>query len=130
MSLPLFTLLAAQNEGKPLGGTLENIGGYNPGEEGELAGTSINTLFSNIFGFLTIVAGLAFLIYFIIGGLNWITAGGNTDKVEKAKKTMTDAAIGLIIITITYAIASIVGSVLGFQLLNPAEEIQKLIPAN
>jgi hypothetical protein len=41
---------------------------------------------------------------------------------------MTSAAIGMIAVVAAYAIAFIVGQVLGFQLLNPAEELQKIVP--
>ena len=43
---------------------------------------------------------------------------------------MTGAAIGMIIITLTYGIVWIIGKVLGFNLLDPAAEILKLKPGN
>ena len=41
------------------------------------AGTGTENLISTVIGFLTIVSGLAFIIYFIIAGFSWITAAGD-----------------------------------------------------
>lgn len=76
-------------------------------------------LVNTIVSFLTIIAGLAFFIYFMIGAISWLTAGGDTGKVDKAKSMMTNAAIGLIIIAAAFAITWIVGKVLGIDITNP-----------
>jgi len=83
------------------------------------AGTSLETLISTLLGALTAIAGLGFLIYFLIGGINWITAGGDQQKHQKATKQLTDAAIGLVVVVVAYAIAGIVGTVLEVDILNP-----------
>lgn len=63
--------------------------------------TSIITL---IMGFLGIIAVLIMLW----GGFIWMTAGGEQDKVDKAKKLIVSGIIGLVIIFAAYAIASFV----------------------
>ena len=83
--------------------------------------TQIESLVSTIVGLLTVIAGIAFLIYFLLGAITWITAGGDPQKVQKAQKQMTDALIGLIAVILGYTIASIVGFVLDINILNPAE---------
>jgi hypothetical protein len=40
----------------------------------------------------------------IIAGYQWMTAGGNEEQVAKAKKNISNAVIGLIIILAAYAI--------------------------
>lgn len=105
-------------------GNIEGVGGYVPTGNEESAAMQITFLLSNIVGFLTIIGGLCFLIYFAIGALSWITAGGKTDQVEKAKNSMTNAAIGMVATVAAYAIASIVGQVLGFGILDLAESLQ------
>lgn len=75
---------------------------------------------STSIGVLTALSGIAFLVYFVLGGLTWITAGGEKAKTEKAQKQMTDAAIGLIAVLVAYFIAGIVGTVLDIDILNPA----------
>lgn len=68
---------------------------------------------------LSIVGGLAFLIYFLLGGLNWLTAGGDKTKVESAQKHITNAIIGLAIILVSYAIILFIQEVLDVNILQP-----------
>lgn len=92
----------------------------------EAAALTIEEIITLIVGFLTIVAGLAFLIYFMVGGLSWLTAGGDKGKVESAKQQMTNGAIGMIIVVAAYGIVWIVGELLGIDILNPAALLQSL----
>lgn len=57
-----------------------------------------------ILGFLGIIAVLIILW----GGFIWMTAAGDPDKVDKAKKMIYSGIIGLVIIFAAYAIASFV----------------------
>lgn len=56
-----------------------------------------------ISAFLTLL-GIFFICLMIIGGYNWMTAQGDESKVEKAKKTIYNAVIGLIITLSSYGI--------------------------
>lgn len=59
----------------------------------------------NIFlGFL----GVVFLVLLIYAGYLWMTSAGNPETVEKAKKTIRNAVIGLIIIASAWAITAFV----------------------
>jgi len=51
------------------------------------------------------VLGLVALVIFIIAGFQWMTSGGNKEKIESAQKLMGAAVIGLVIIIIAYAAA-------------------------
>jgi len=101
-------------------------GGYQPGTDIGGSTSAIEKLISNTLVVLTAVAGIAFILYFLLGGLNWITAGGDKGKVDKAKGMMTGGAIGLIIIVLSYSITWIVGAALGLNILEPGEIIQGL----
>ena len=123
-------VVLAADQGLRLG-TFGGIGGYLPEvnpEEGGLGttGNVLATFFSNILGFLTLLAGIFFLIYFLVGGLTWLTASGKSEQVEKAKQSMTNAAVGLIIVVAAYGIAFIIGTVLGLDILNIGAAIQKI----
>ena len=59
-------------------------------------GTFINTLFS--------LLGVIFIGLIIYGGYNWMTAAGDTGKLDIAKNTFRRAIIGLIITIGSYAI--------------------------
>lgn len=65
-----------------------------------------------------VVGGLAFLVYAIMGALNWITAGGDAKKVEAAQKHFTNGAIGLILLVGTYAIVAFLQDILGISILD------------
>lgn len=84
---------------------------------------------SNFIGFLTTLAGLMFLMYFIFAGLAWINSGGDKGKVEQARTQMTQAAVGLVVIIAAYGIVGVVGRVLGLDILNPIKIIQTLNPS-
>ncbi len=58
---------------------------------------------------LGIVGSLA-LVMFIYGGLVWMTAAGNTEKVTKGKDILMWAAIGLVVIFSAYALVTFVFS--------------------
>jgi hypothetical protein len=56
--------------------------------------------------------GIIFIIMLLLAGFNWMTAGGEEEKVNKAKDTIKRAIIGLIIIVAAYAITHFVFTVL------------------
>lgn len=85
-------------------------------------------LINNVIGFITLLAGLIFLIMVLSAGLAWVTAGGDKGKTESARTQMTNAAIGLIVVIAAYGITGVVGRVLGLDILNPIQVIQRLAP--
>lgn len=70
--------------------------------------TDLKLVISNIvrviLGFLGIIA----VIIIMYGGFIWMTAGGDPTKVEKAKKILINAVIGLIIILTAFIIVSFI----------------------
>ena len=52
--------------------------------------------------------GIIFLVLLILAGYRWMTAGGNSDKASEAQKQIRTAVIGLVIIMMSYGIASYV----------------------
>lgn len=76
---------------------------------------------------LTIFGSLAFVVFFSLGALKWITAGGDKTKVGEAQAQMTQGAIGLIAMVASYFIIGIVGAVLGLDILNPIKTLQNAI---
>lgn len=101
-----------------LGEEISGVGDFQTGISGGVQ-TGLGTLLSNIITTLTVVGSLAFVIYFTIGGLKWITAGGDKGKIEESKAQMTQSAIGLIVIVVSFFVVGIVGAVLGIDILNP-----------
>lgn len=59
-------------------------------------------------GFLGIIA----VIIVLLGGFKWMTAGGNEDKVEEAKKILGAGIIGLVIVLAAWALTSwVIGTI-------------------
>ena len=110
----------AQSAPHPLGGFIRGIGAYTSTGAIDVNADAKNLekILSTIIGFLTIVGGIFFIMYFITGALSWSTAGGKPDKVEEAKTRMTNAAIGLIIVVAAYSVIYIISKVLGLDILN------------
>lgn len=81
--------------------------------------TLLGKFLSSMVTTLTIVGSLAFVVYFFIGALTWITAGGDKTKIGQAQSQMTQGAIGLIALVASYFVIGIVGAVLGLDILNP-----------
>lgn len=108
----------ALDQAKPLG-NITTPGGYQPGTSLQESTGAVEKLLSNVLVVLTVVAGISFTIYFLLGGLNWITAGGDKGKIDKAKDMMTSGATGMIVIAVSYSIVWIVGKALGIDILNP-----------
>ncbi len=72
-------------------------------------------LTNNIIKFLSIIASPVAAIFLILGGARYMTAGGNPEAVEQAKKMLTAAIIGIIIIITANAAILIIQQALGFK---------------
>ncbi|MFA6909052.1 MAG: hypothetical protein WC289_04165 [Patescibacteria group bacterium] len=48
--------------------------------------------------------GLIAVIMILYGGFIWMTAGGNEERVETAKKIITAAVVGLVVVLLAWAI--------------------------
>lgn len=92
------------------------------------AAKNLELFVSNAIGIITILAGLSFVLYFVLGALNWTTAGGEQAKVTKARDQMVQSVIGMVVVVISYALIGVVGTFLGFDFLNPGCGFLKLVP--
>ena len=83
--------------------TIENVGSTLGLGSADLKQTVIN-----IISFVLGLLGLIAVIMILYGGFIWLTAGGNEDRVDSAKKIISAAAIGLVVILISWAIVNFV----------------------
>jgi len=79
--------------------------------------TEIGTLISAIVGTLLIVASLITFIYLILGGIQWITSGGDKAAMEAARNKITHAIVGLVIVGSAWAIMALVQNFLGISVI-------------
>lgn len=70
---------------------------------------------SNAINWFIGIAGAVSLIFVVYGGILYITSSGEAGKLEKAKKTITYALIGLIIVALSIVITSFVTSIIKGQ---------------
>ncbi len=77
----------------------------------EASYSNANTLESTVGLLIKVVIGLlgvVFLILTLFAGITWMTAAGDSKKVDSAKSTLGSAVIGLIICLSAFAITSFV----------------------
>lgn len=81
--------------------------------------TSVGNLVSNIIGLGITFAGVAMLMYLLLGGLNWITGGDDKNKIDSAQKHITNAFIGLAITASVWAIWRLAKGFFGLETVLP-----------
>jgi hypothetical protein len=89
---------------------------------------SLELYISDIIGIITILAALFFIVYSFLAAYEWVTAGGDSSKVEKSKNRFIWGTLGLVLIVASYSIIGLIGSLVGISILNPGELIQSVIP--
>lgn len=67
---------------------------------------------------LVIGAAVAFFFWLILGGIKWITSGGDKAKMEEARNQITAALVGLVIVFSAWAIAQLVKTLFGVDFTN------------
>jgi len=100
-----FTALAATDIGSLLDETAGAQGaGYNLIDKE----TGLATVVGMVTKVFLSILGVLFVSYTVYGGYTWLTAAGNEEKVKKAKDTITQGIIGLIIVLSAWAIYNFV----------------------
>jgi hypothetical protein len=89
-------------------------GGSNPSVT--QGGASLGKLISSLVGALLVAGFFLTMMELIIGGIQWITAGGDKQALEKARTGITNAIMGLVIVAATYAVMILVGQFFGLDM--------------
>lgn len=66
---------------------------------------------------LTIIVVVSSLIFAIYGGVLWTTSGGDKQKLDKARRTITFSIVGLVVMVLAFVIIQTVGLLLGVSYL-------------
>lgn len=88
-------------------------------EKGEIIAKDVATLdcipavFQNIIFGAFLFAGIITVILIIYSGIRFITSGGDPKQVEGARKTLTYAIIGFIVILLSFAILNLISTITG-----------------
>jgi len=84
----------------------------NPAEGQLIDDVDFEGLLVRIIEWALYAAGGVAVLFLIYGGFQYITSRGNEEQTEAAKKTITAAIIGIVIIIMAFAIVLIVNNVL------------------
>lgn len=76
-----------------------------------------NALISNLLEVLMAIAAIMVFGYLIWGAYDWITSAGDKSKIESAQKKMTQAVIGILVLSSTLAIFMLLQNFLGLNIL-------------
>ncbi len=68
----------------------------------------IVSILRNAIRFILLIAFVLAFIFLIIGGIRWITAGGDEKAVAGARGMITAALIGLVVVLVSYALIVLV----------------------
>ncbi len=82
------------------------FGPYDSRTDGNTVFKSIGLIINLISGFLSVV----FLFLIIYAGMKWMTANGVEEEVRKAKQTLKQAAIGLLVVIGAWGIWALIVS--------------------
>lgn len=86
---------------------------------------NIGQLISALVGALLIISALLAFFFLILGGIQWITSGGDKAGMEAARNKITHAIVGLIIVGAAWAIMILIQNFLGVQVIGGTINIPK-----
>lgn len=70
--------------------------------------TKVNQMITKIINIFSIIVGVIAVIYIIIGGIKYVTSGGEANNITAAKNTIMFAIVGLIIVALAQIIVRFV----------------------
>lgn len=92
--------------------TLEPPGGFSG-----LENITVPQIVTGLVQLILIAAAIIAFVFLIIGGIKWITSGGDKAATEAARGTITAALVGLLIVFGAWAIIQLVQTFFGITIL-------------
>ncbi|MBI3955479.1 hypothetical protein HY338_03475 [Candidatus Gottesmanbacteria bacterium] len=86
-------------------------------------------LFSSIIGFMLFGATLWMFFQLILGGISWISSGGDKGKMEEARHRLTNAITGIFIVFASWSIYIIILNFLGISPIGLNGKIEFKLPS-
>ena len=89
--------------------TLGQVGGKaGYGTQTNVQASDLANRVGKVIGMVLSVFGVVFLALVVYSGIQWMSAGGNEEKVTKARERIVRAAVGLGIVMMSYALTSFI----------------------
>lgn len=84
----------------------------------------LEEIFKNVVNVALGFAGIAFFVLLLIGGFKYMSAGGDPKAIEAAKKTLTAAIAGLLVVILSFLVLVFIKEFTGvdlteFKIVNP-----------
>lgn len=95
------------------------VEGYDPRTAAGHGGGGLGAFIRNGVNALFLVAGLLTFALLLMGGIRYLTAGGDAKATEAAMKMITNAVIGLAIVIAAYGLATILAGLFGVDIFKP-----------
>lgn len=80
--------------------------------------TVLAVYITNFVKIMFIVGTISLFFMLLLGAFEYVTAGGEKDKVGNSTKRMSNAIIGIILMLSAYAIFRLINTVFGINILN------------
>lgn len=112
-------LLAQQGLTNP---SLSGMAGIDPGDaidSGARGSAILGYYIALVIQTAMVLGGLALLLYMFLGAIGWITAGGDSGKIEKARNRIVQSIVGMAVLFSIVAVATFLSPLFGFDLLSP-----------
>jgi len=101
---------------------------FDAGSNVTTAANSLSSIVSNVIGVMTIIAGLWFIFNFFIGAVGIVISAGNDEAIKKNSQKITTSLIGFVIVIAAYALISLIGLILGFDVTDLTKAISNIKP--
>jgi len=83
------------------------------------AGAGLAFYIASLWRTVVTVGGVAFIIYLVWGGIEYLTSGGDKGKIADAQTKITSSVIGIAILVASYAITLFIQGVFKINILKP-----------
>ena len=97
---------------------MENFNLGAPGQFANLNNVTISSIVSALVTIVLVIAAIVFFFMLVIGGIRWITSGGDKAQTEAARNQITAALIGLVIVFAAWAIINLVSTFFSVNILS------------
>lgn len=82
----------------------------------ERGATVLGRLVSNLTDGMLLFAFILAFLYLLVGGISWITSGGDKANLESARNKIIHAIVGVIVVASTWAVITLLGTFLGLDI--------------
>jgi hypothetical protein len=94
-----------------------------PTGDGGFKIVDIGVLFTRVLNVALLISAILVFAYLVLGGVEWITSGGDKSKTEAARNKITAALVGLAIVAASYALMQVVAYFFGINVFDIGNQL-------